>query len=391
MRKVTLWVYKTQKNNTKMSEQFGTLIAVYYSTTGKSYFCFYIINNEEENVMKKLLSWLIAFSLIFCLTACGSKENTGTNGDNGSVTLILGGAASGDTNPYLLNVVWANEWLKEHNSTLSIEANWGSVLGSETELAQNVALGTTDMFSIADMSTTGVAPKLFFANFPGLFSDYDKVNDAWAQDGWAYKLADETLSEAGIKLIGAGDNGFRIISNSKKPIKNISDIKGLKIRCPENKLLLEIWGKFGAQTAPIALGDLTAALQTGTVDGQELGVQHFYSFGWVEFNKYLTQLNYNYSANLICINLEKFNSLSEQQQNDLLAAFDYSTAKMREYVKKFEEDAIKEMEKEGLKYLTATEEMQKQFYKIGYEIAHEDEWMELLGKDLVDKMYPTKP
>ena len=343
--------------------------------------------------MKKLLSVLLILAMVLSFAACGSDDSTGGEpaGDE-AVTLILGGAASGDTNPYIMNVEWAKEWLAENNSTITIEANWGSVLGSETELAQNVALGTVDMFSIADMSTTGIAPKMAFGNFPGLFNDYDAVNEAWSQDGWAFGLADEVLGEAGVKLLGAGDNGFRIISNSDHPVDSIDDIAGLKIRCPENQLLLAIWDKFGAQTAPIALGDLTAALQTGTVDGQELGVQHFYSFGWAEFNKYLTQLNYNYSANVIGINQATFESLSEQQQADLLAAFDYSTAKMREYVKEFEANAITEMVAEaGLEYLEATPEMQEQFYAIGYEIAHEDKWMDLLGEELVNKMYPTEP
>lgn len=338
--------------------------------------------------MKKLLSVLLILVMVFTFAACGGDDTPAVDGEGEAVTLVLGGAASGDTNPYIMNVEWANEWLQENGSNITIEASWGSVLGSETELAQNVALGTVDMFSIADMSTTGVAPKMAFGNFPGLFADYDAVNEAWSHGGWAYNLADEFLAEAGIKFLGAGDNGFRIISNSKHPVDSIDDIKGLKIRCPENKLLLEIWDKFGAQTAPIALGDLTAALQTGTVDGQELGVQHFYSYGWVEFNKYLTQLNYNYSANIIAMNMDKFNSLTEQQQSDLLAAFEYSTTKMRDYVKEFEANAITEMQGEGLEYLTATDEMQAQFKEIGKEIAHTDYWTELLGEDLVNQMYP---
>ena len=338
--------------------------------------------------MKKLLSVLLILVMVFTFAACGNNGDGGEGGEGEAVTLVLGGAASGDTNPYIKNVEWANEWLQENGSNITIDASWGSVLGSETELAQNVALGSVDMFSIADMSTTGIAPKMAFGNFPGLFADYDAVNEAWSQGGWAYNLADELLAETGVKFIGVGDNGFRIISNSKHPVASLDDIKGLKIRCPENKLLLEIWDKFGAQTAPIALGDLTAALQTGTVDGQELGVQHFYSYGWVEFNKYLTQLNYNYSANIIGMNMDKFNSLSEQQQSDLLAAFEYSTAKMRDYVKEFEANAVTEMEGEGLEYLTATDEMQAQFREIGKEIAHEDYWMDLLGEDLVNQMYP---
>lgn len=342
--------------------------------------------------MKKILSILLILAMVFCFAACGDNAgNEEVAAEDEAVTLVLGGAASGDTNPYIMNVQWANEWLAENGSSITIDASWGSVLGAETELAQNVALGTVDMFSIADMSTTGIAPKMAFGNFPGLFTDYAAVNEAWQKGGWAFELADQLLSEAGVKLIGAGDNGFRIISNSKRAIDSIDDIAGLKIRCPENKLLLAIWDKFGAQTAPIALGDLTAALQTGTVDGQELGVQHFYSYGWVEFNKYLTQLNYNYSANVIGMNLDKFNSLSEKQQEELLNAFDYSTAKMRDYVQEFEANALVEMEAEGLEHLTATPEMQAQFYAIGYEIAHEAEWLELLGEELVNKMYPTEP
>ena len=64
---------------------------------------------------------------------------------------------------------------------------------------------------------------------------------------------------------------------------------------------------------------------------------------------------------------------------------------MREYVKEFEANAIEEMTAEGLEYLEATPEMQEQFYAIGYELAHQDEWMDLLGEDLVNKMYPTEP
>ena len=258
----------------------------------------------------------------------------------------------------------------------------------ETELAQNVALGSVDMFSIADMSTTGIAQRWLSVTSQGLFADYDAVNEAWSQGGWAYNLADELLAETGVKFIGAGDNGFGSSPTPSIRLSLLTISKDLRLRCPENKLLLAIWDKFGAQTAPIALGDLTAALQTGTVDGQELGVQHFYSYGWVEFNKYLTQLNYNYSANIIGMNMDKFNNLTEQQQSDLLAAFEYSTAKMRDYVKEFEANAITEMKGEGLEYLTATDEMQAQFREIGKEIAHEDYWMDLLGEDLVDQMYP---
>ena len=73
---------------------------------------------------------------------------------------------------------------------------------------------------------------------------------------------------------------------------------------------------------------------------------------------------------------------------DVYKRQEYSTAKMRDYVKEFEANAITEMKGEGFEYLTATDEMQAQFREIGKEIAHEDYWMDLLGEDLVDQMYP---
>ena len=130
--------------------------------------------------MKKLLSVLLILVMVFTFAACGNNGDSGEGGEGEAVTLVLGGAASGDTNPYIKNVEWANEWLQKNGSNITIDASWGSVLGSETELAQNVALGSVDMFSIADMSTTGIAPKMAFGNFPGLFADYDAVNEAWS-------------------------------------------------------------------------------------------------------------------------------------------------------------------------------------------------------------------
>ncbi len=342
--------------------------------------------------MKKIICLLLILSLVFCFAGCGG--NGSSDGDNTSedkpVELVLGSTTSGEaTNPYTMQVAWANEWLTEHESTVSIAPTWGSVLGSETEMTQNIALGTSlDIAMIADMSTNGVVPKIAFANFPGLFKNYDDVAAGWGQDGWAYNLASSLFEEAGIKLLAASDNGFRIITNSVRPITCLDDIKGLKIRVPENTLLLDIWGELGAQATPIALGDLTAALQQGVVDGQELGVQHFYGFGWVEFQKYMTLLNYDYSANVMIMNSDKFNSLSEKQQSDLLEACNYAAAKEREYAVEYMDNALEDMQNHGLELLQTTEEMQQGIYDIGVKLAYSDYWMGILGEDLVKQIYP---
>ena len=354
--------------------------------------------------MKKFFALLLALTMSLSLVACGGSDDAATTPDSDKdtqteapvasedkpVTLVVGNAATGDTNPYNMAMNWAKEWLEENNSTVSLNLQLQGVMGSETEQAQQVALGNQDICQVADMSYTNIAPKMAFANFPMLLENYDDVKEDWGQDGWMFELADGILGEANMKLLGAGDNGFRIITNSKKPIEKFEDMAGLKIRVPENKLLLEIWEKFGCQTAPIAFGELTAALQQKIVDGQELGLQHFYSNRWDEFQTYLTQINYDYSAFLCAMNLDKFNSLSAKQQEDLLAAFAYGCEKATDYCAGFVEEGLATMKAEGLQESEMSEEFKDQIYAVGYEIAHEDEWMTLLGEDLVNAMYPTE-
>lgn len=346
--------------------------------------------------MKKLLMMSLMFAFLLNLAGCGDSSASGSSDDSSDevkdspVTLVVGNVATGDENPYNMAMNWASEWLKENNSTVSLNLQLQGVMGSETEQAQQVALGNQDICQIADMSYTNIAPKMAFANFPMLLEDYDDMKEAWGQEGWIFEQADKILGEANLKLLGAGDNGFRIITNSKHPVEKFEDMAGLKIRVPENQLLLDIWNKFGCQTSPVAFGELTAALQQKTVDGQELGLQHFYSNRWDEFQSYLTQINYDYSAFVCCINLDKFNSLSAKQQEDLMAAFAYGCEKATDYCANYIEEGLAIMEAEGLIESEMTDEFRDQIYKVGYELAHEDEWMSLLGEELVNIMYPSE-
>ena len=337
--------------------------------------------------MKKVLSLVLILAMVFCFAACGSDNGAETAGEDEPVTLVIGNVTA-DNNPYSMCLVKAQENLEAMGSTVSLDIQMGGVLGSETEMCQNVALGIIDACQTADMSTTGVAPKMAFANLPGLFSNYDEMRAAWREGGFCFNAASEILAEAGIKLLGAGDNGFRVISNSVRPIEKLEDIKGLKIRVPENELLLEIWDKLGAVTCPIAYGELAAALQQGTVDGQEL-YSSFYSMRFDEFQPYLTLINYDYSAMLMYMNLDKFNSLSEKQQADLMKAFGDAAAWDIEYAEGFYADGLQIMiDETGLQVIEGTDEMAAQFVEMGKEICHEDKWMNLFGEDLVNQLFP---
>lgn len=341
--------------------------------------------------MKKLLSILLILAMLFSLTACGGNEPAGGDESAGDepVTLVVGNVAI-DTAPYSMALHEAQKYLEEMGSTVSLDLQVNGILGSEPEMVQNTSVGLQDMVQAADMSYSGLAPAISFTNFPGLFYDYDSMREAWKQGGWMFNLAEEMLAGCNLKLLSAGDNGFRIITNSVKPVEKVEDIKGLKIRVPENKLLLQIWEELGAVATPIAFGELATALQQGTVDGQELNASNFYAYRWDEFNQYMTLMNYDFSACLTCINMDKFNSLSEKQQADLLEAFAHAGSWHIDFNEGYTNEGLEVMKADGLQVLEATEEMKDYFYEMGYRIAHEDYWVDLLGEELVASLYPTE-
>lgn len=338
--------------------------------------------------MKKVLSLLLVLALVFCFAACGNDTPATDGGDataDEPVTIVMGNVTA-DNNPYALTLFRVQDNLEAAGSTVTLDAQIGGVLGSETEMAQNTALGVIDGVQCADMSTTGVAPKMSFSNLPGLFPDYDSMREAWKAGGKCFNAASDIYAEQGIKFISAGDNGFRCVSNSVRPVEKIEDIAGLKIRVPENELLLEIWEKMGAITCPIAYGELAAALQQGTVDGQEL-YSSFYSLRFDEFQPYLTLLNYDYSAHVCLMNQAKWDSLSEQQQTDVMDAFAEAEAWDIEYAEGFYADGLEVMiEETGLQVIEATDDMKAYFKAMGKELCEEEKWNSLYGQEIIDML-----
>ena len=98
-----------------------------------------------------------------------------------------------------------------------------------------------------------------------------------------------------LKALALWENGFRQITNNKRPIVTPDDMKGLKLRVPHTAQLLEAAKALGAIPVPITLGELYMALQQGTADGQENPVSSIYKSKYYEVQKYMTVINYSWS------------------------------------------------------------------------------------------------
>jgi len=147
------------------------------------------------------------------------------------------------------------------------------------------------------------------------------------------KLMNERLlKDTGLRNLFLSAIGMRHMTNSKRPIDQVSDIKGLKIRVQNNPLHILAINKLGGAATPIAFAELFTALQQKVVDGQENPIGNIFAMNYVEVQKYLTFTNHLYTAGGFLINDKWFKSLSPEIQKTVLEcakiAQDYSAPEL---------------------------------------------------------------
>ena len=100
------------------------------------------------------------------------------------------------------------------------------------------------------------------------------------------ELADKS-AEKGLVVLGYWDNGIRQMTNSKRPITKVEDMKGLKMRTPPDAMLVDIMQALGAEAQQIKFAELYVALQQGVVDGQENPLVNIHASKLYEVQKYI--------------------------------------------------------------------------------------------------------
>ncbi len=122
------------------------------------------------------------------------------------------------------------------------------------------ALGST-----INWSTTIKELNLF--SLPFFFPNY-KALDA-VEHGETGKRLQKIIEDKGVVVLGWGENGYRDLTNSKRPIKRPEDLEGLKIRVVGSPIFIDTFKAMGANPVSMNWGEALSSFQQGTVDGQE--------------------------------------------------------------------------------------------------------------------------
>ncbi|MBI9077703.1 MAG: TRAP transporter substrate-binding protein [Desulfatibacillum sp.] len=186
------------------------------------------------------------------------------------------------------------------------------VLGNETEMLQQIQMGTLQIGVITGGPFDTFTPIVRVINYPFLFKDNAQA-DAILDGPLGQEILDG-LEPLGFKGLCYSENGFRNLTNSKRAVNTPEDLKGLKIRVMNSALHKTIWEALGANPTPMPWPIYTE-LQQGVIDGQEnpLWVMEVYKF--YEIQKYMTMTRHVYSPHIDVASLAWWNSLGEADKN----------------------------------------------------------------------------
>lgn len=263
---------------------------------------------------------------------------------------------------------------------ITVELYPNGQLGGDREAIEAVQLGTIQMTIPAAAVVSGFEKKFQVFDLPYLFKSKQAAYKA--MDGELGQKLNELLVPLGLKNLAYGENGYRHISNNKKPIEKPEDLKGLKIRTMENPVHMATFKALGANPTPMAFGELYTALQQGTVDAQENPIPLVYTSKFYEVQKYYSLDGHVYAATVVLINNDFFNSLPKDFQQIVVDGANLYKDEQRKLSDKQDVEMLAELEKAGMKINELTDAQKQEFVKATLPVY--DQFKDVLGADLIE-------
>ncbi|WP_372574214.1 TRAP transporter substrate-binding protein [Ruegeria jejuensis] len=225
----------------------------------------------------------------------------------------------------------------KHTATLFLNGQ----LGSEQDTVNDAAIGTLDMSLLAINNITPFSPTVGVFTLPYVILSLEDA-EKLTQGPIGQELVENTINDAGVRIIGWTYTGFRRLTNSKKPVKSVADLEGLVIRVPKNEIMIDTYKAWGISPTPMAWSETFAGLQTKVVDGQDNPYTTINAMKFYEVQKYVTNIRYIFSIEPLIISEQVFQELSAEDQEILLEAGKVATQASADFLRAKEAE-IKEI------------------------------------------------
>ncbi|MDK9718640.1 MAG: TRAP transporter substrate-binding protein [Trichlorobacter sp.] len=267
---------------------------------------------------------------------------------------------------------------------VKVEVYPNSQLYKDKEEMEALQMGSVQMLapSLAKFAPLGLKEFELF-DLPFIFDDYKELH-AVTQGPVGAKLL-KSLETRGLIGLAYWDNGFKVMS-ANKPLKNVADMKGQKMRIQSSKVLDSQMRSVGAIPQVMAFSDVYQALQTGVVDGTENPPSNLYTQKMHEVQKYVTMSNHGYLGYAVLVNKKFWMGLPADIRTILEGAMKDATVFANGVAKKDNDDAMAAVKKSGKSQIITLTPAERAAWKKAMDKAHKDN-IGRIGAATVQEVY----
>ncbi|MBY5942534.1 MULTISPECIES: TRAP transporter substrate-binding protein [Halomonas] len=254
---------------------------------------------------------------------------------------------------------------------MQVELFPGGQLGSETGMIQDTRIGKLDFALVGVGNLTPYAARLGALTMPYALrshADAVKATTGPLADRWN-TIAEE---EAGVHIVSWLYSNFRHLTNSQRPVTTLADVEGLKVRVPQNEIMLASYEAWGASPISMSWPEVFTGLQQGVIDGQDNPYIVNSTMKFHEVQDHLTELHAQYSLQPIVMGVRSYERLSDEER----AIIDRAGLEAQLYALQFQltkaSEARAAMEAEGVEVAT---------------LEDEDEWIRIAQEEVWPQFY----
>jgi TRAP-type transport system periplasmic protein len=219
-------------------------------------------------------------------------------------------------------------------------------LGDDAAMVTALRTGALDMSANSQGAVANAVPDYAAFGMPFLF-----INAAQAfkvLDGPLGKELSDKSAEKGLIVLGYWDNGIRHMTNSKRPITKVEDMKGLKMRTPPDTVLVDIMQSLGAEAQQIKFAELYVALQQGVVDGQENPLMNIHASKLYEVQKHLALTSHQFQMTPFLMSKRSWDRLSAADRKAVTEAAAEATALQRKLSQESDDKLLADLKTKGM-------------------------------------------
>lgn len=297
--------------------------------------------------MKKYILILLAI----LIGSCGN----GTEKAQDEVKTLIFGAGTAQDHFQFQGFLKFKEYVEEQTQgKILVEAYPNNEIGVDAEVLEQLKLKTAHISVPSPAVMANFSPVMNLLALPFTFPSQEKALEV-VGGSWGDKLT-KKVEESGYTVIGYTPFGFRQLSTTEKPVNQLDDFKGLKIRTLQNKMHMDVFSSFGASPVGMPFSELFSALQQGVVDGQENPLAHIYAQRLYEALQYIITTAHVFDWAVMVMDKDFFYSLSIEEQKILKDGAQVAIDYMDQAIAKDDQSAREKMIESGIKFIDPSPE-----------------------------------